>query len=114
MVIFAVESVEKEPKQSVVSWSVREVAFVGDSERTRHLVGYVARRRSGRVTSAIKDFDKEKMTMTTARGRIYHLEGPPGFSNDGEYVWEEWKRLNEAIDEIDVSDQFILKNPKND
>jgi len=106
MPVYASAPVAEEPEASVVDWSVREVQCSYNSERTQHLVGYVARRGSGRVTTAIQVFDRETMRIKTASGRVYHLQGRPGRNDDAEYVWAYWKELNGAREEVDVTDHF--------
>jgi hypothetical protein len=106
MPIYVSAPVEEEPEASMVDWSVREVQCSYNQERTQHLVGYIARRGSGRVTTAIQVFDRETMRIKTRSGRVYHLEGRPGFNEDGEYVWSYWKELNGAKEEVDVTDHY--------
>lgn len=106
MPISTIAPVWQEPEESIVRWSVREVLCGDSSERTRHLVGYIARRGSGRVTSPIQSFDRDKMTIITRSGRVYRLEGQPGFNADAEYVWAHWKVLNDVQEEVDVTDHY--------
>jgi ATP-dependent Lon protease len=106
MPIYASAPVSEEPEASIVDWSVREVQCSYNSERTQHLVGFVALRGSGRVTTAIQVFDRETMRIKTHSGRIYHLEGRPGCNADAEYVWAYWKELNGAREEVDVTDHY--------
>lgn len=106
MPIHAIAPVEEEPEVSMMDWSVREVQCSYNSERTQHLVGYVVRRGSGRVTTAIQVFDRETMRIKTASGRVYQLQGRPGCNDDAEYVWAYWKELNGAKGEVDVTDHY--------
>jgi hypothetical protein len=106
MPIYASAPVAEEPEASMLDWSVREVQCSYNSERTQHLVGYVARRGSGRVSTAIQVFDRETMRIKTASGRVYHLQGRPGCNADAEYVWAYWKELNGAQEEVDVTDHY--------
>jgi ATP-dependent Lon protease len=106
MPIHTIAPVWQEPEESIEQWSVREILCGDSSERTQHLVGYIARRGSGRVTSPIQSFDRDKMTIITRSGRVYRLEGQPGFNADAEYVWAHWKVLNDVQEEVDVTDHY--------
>ncbi|WP_333875759.1 hypothetical protein [Methylobacter sp.] len=105
MTIYAVDPPDEYP-ENIIRWSVREVLCCGSEERTRHLVGYIPLLRSGRASTSIQAFDRERMRISTSSGRVYQLEGQPGITSDAEYVWKYWKSANEANDEIDVSDQY--------
>lgn len=107
MTIFAIDSITEQPEENIVYWSVREVLISCETERTHHLVGYITWQYSGRVTSKIVTFDREKMLVQTDSGRIYHLKGEPGSHRDGEYVWDRWSSYNQARDEVDVTDLYF-------
>lgn len=106
MHIFGVAPIDQEPEETIVFWSVREVIFGSGTDRSRHLVGYVPRKGTGRVSSAIQQFDPKSMTVKTRSGRVYHLKGHPGFHDEAEYVWSHWKSFNGAKDETDVTNQY--------
>lgn len=106
MPIYAIAPVHQEPEETLVFWSIREVQFHDAEQATHHLVGYLPRNGSGRVTSAIQLFDRERMCVTTRSGRLYYLEGRPGTHPDAEYVWGHWKASNRIQDEIDVTRQY--------
>jgi ATP-dependent Lon protease len=108
MPIYASAPVAEEPEASMTDWSVREVQCSYNHERTQHLVGYIARRGSGRVTTAIQVFDRETMRIKTSSGRVYHLQGRPGFNTDAEYAWSHWKELNGAEEIADVTSEYCL------
>ncbi|WP_333875758.1 AAA family ATPase [Methylobacter sp.] len=108
MPIFSVAPIYEEPKETIVRWSIREALFKDSHDKSRHLIGYIARKCAGRVTSAIQSFDRETMRIKTTSGRIYQLEGQPGFDPDAEYVWAQWKALNEVRDEVDVTHEYRL------
>ncbi|ANB77352.1 hypothetical protein AYM40_35340 [Paraburkholderia phytofirmans OLGA172] len=55
---------------------------------TDRLVGARLDDFDGRVSSALTEFDRERMVATTRSGRVYLLQGPPGYNADAEYVWE--------------------------
>ncbi len=106
MPIFGVAPIDQEPEETMVFWSVREVSFDQGTDRSQHLVGYIPRKGTGRVSSAIQEFDRNAMTAKTRSGRVYHLKGHPGFHDDAEYVWSLWKSFNDAQKESDVTNQY--------
>lgn len=108
MPIYASAPVADEPEASMTDWSVREVQCSYNQERTQHLVGYIARHGLGRVTTAIQVFDRETMRIKTSSGRVYHLQGRPGFNADAEYIWAHWKKLNGAEEIADVTSEYYL------
>jgi hypothetical protein len=48
------------------------------------------------------------MRIKTSSGRIYNLEGQPGFNSDADYVWANWKAINDARDDVNVTNQYCL------
>ena len=108
MPIFSVASVNEEPEETMMRWSIREVLFDDSTDKSRHLVGYILRKGKGRVSSAIQSFDRDKMRIKTASGRLYQLEGQSGFDPDAEYVWAQWKKLNAVLEESDVTHEYRL------
>jgi hypothetical protein len=106
MPIYRFISVQNEPEVSISAWSIREVTGDDGSDKTQHLVGYIASRNSGRVTSAIQSFDRDKMCIKTNSGRIYYLVGPPGFKPGFEHVWMNWKKHNQIREEVDVTYRY--------
>jgi ATP-dependent Lon protease len=106
MPIFKVAPVHQEPEETIMRWSVREARFDDLNDQSRHVVGYIARKGKGRVSSAIQSFDRNKMRITTGSGRIYQLEGPPGFDQDAEYVWSHWKALHDVREETNVTHEY--------
>lgn len=91
---------------SIVRWSVREIQFKGTLERTQHLIGYIPDQGMGRVTTAIRSFDRATMQLKTDSGRIYHLAGQPGMDADAEYIWAQWKDANGVTEDVDVTSQY--------
>ena len=91
----------------ITLWSIKEVIFGSNTQRTQHLIGYIREENAGRVTSAIQNFDQEKRIITTRSGRIYQLSGKPGSHGDAQYVWDHWKNDNDARDELDATEQYI-------
>ena len=110
--IWSIPSVILEPTVEIVNWSVRAVTYHHSSDETHHLVGYIPKQ-EGRVTSAIQQFDSENKIITTRSGRLYTLIGQPGFSDDGEYVWESWKEVNNIKSEKIITDDYAAKIRKN-
>ena len=100
-------SVSKEPEATMSNWTIHRVTFA-DGDISDHLVGFI-HGKSGRTTSAIQSFNGELAQITTFSGRKYTLYGPPGFTEDGNYVWKNWKLKCRVIEDIDVSDQYVHK-----
>lgn len=105
-----IESVEKEPSADIINWSIRAAKFSNNAE-SDHLLGFVPQK-AGRVTSAIYNFDSETQKITTASGRIYTLIGPPGKSDDAEYIWQFWKLMNSVVNDIDVTESYAQQIKK--
>jgi ATP-dependent Lon protease len=108
MPVYSVAPVHQEPEEIISRWSIREARFDDSNDQSRHLVGYIARKGKGRVTSAIQSFDRDTMRITTSSGRVYQLQGPPGFDPDAEFVWRHWKALNRVLEERDVTQDYGL------
>lgn len=101
-------SAQEAPEEVIILWSIKEVFFNDLSENTRHLVGYVPRVGTCRVTSAIKSFDRNNMQIQTMSGRTYYLIGQPDCNSAGDDAWEIWKEANNVKDDIDVTGQYCL------
>lgn len=86
-------------------WRVMEVVLRGT--RSHHVYGHDVTNNTGRASSAIKEFDRETMTVTTRSGRNYSLVGAPGNARIGEYAWQNWCNLNEVTSELDVTNQYF-------
>jgi len=78
-----------------------------------HFVGVRLDRGTGRVSSAIIEYDTVTHTGVTRSGRRYVLDGGPGADEDGEadYVWSAWCFLNQITAYRDVTNE-ILADPK--
>ena len=87
-------------------WRVIEVTFK-DGTHSRHIWGHDVTHDQGRASSPIKEFDKEAMIATTHSGRDYKLVGVPGKAHAGEYVWQNWCRINGVVSEIDVTAEYF-------
>jgi hypothetical protein len=85
--VWKVANIEDQPSVEIYDWTLKKtdkgVFFVG-TER-----GF-----TGRVSTAVVEFDTEKLVGKTESGRVYKLLGEPGYSSNGEYVWETYKRIN--------------------
>lgn len=88
MPVWKPESIDREPEVSLRDWIVYEI------NDTRHFVGYNIHEGSGRVSSPIIKFDREKMTGVTRSGRVYHLIGESNYNADAAYTWQQWCRIN--------------------
>jgi hypothetical protein len=69
----------------------------------RHLVGARADDVDGRVSTAVVGLDVSLQVAVTQSGRIYQLSGPPGYSADGQYVWDRWRAVNGVASYEDVT-----------
>jgi hypothetical protein len=95
------------PELTLVNWRVFEVASTEWPELTRHFVGYNLTERAGRVSSAIKQFDKDLMIGVTRSGRTYEIKGKPGHNMDGMYVWDQWCKISKITKIKDVTDEYV-------
>lgn len=101
--------VSDQPEITLRNWT----AYATDLG-TIHLVGYNVTDYEGRTSTAVVNFDKETMRAVTASGRVYQLEGPPGYDSDGHWVWGTYQRVNKINSYTNVSDQFYDKGNNND
>lgn len=81
--------ITEEPEVILLNWKILEV-----ESNDRHFCGYNISLGEGRVSSRIEEFDPSTMMGRTRSGRIYSLQGAPGFHPDADYVWATWCRLN--------------------
>lgn len=96
-------SVAKQPEQEITDWVIREVT--SPEPITRHVVGSIPSS-DGRVSSAIQSYDKATRTAVTRSGRRYVLKGEPGYSPNGEYVWNAWAASCGVKDSRDVTEEY--------
>jgi ATP-dependent Lon protease len=106
MPILNVESVPSERDATMIHWSMREVVWGDTDRRSQHLVGFVKEDEKWHVSSLIEKFDRQAKRVKTSDGRVYHLEGPPGTSDEAEYVWLDWKDRHDVHEESDVTHQY--------
>lgn len=104
--IWRTPPVSEQPKIILARWRVVEV-YNKKSQVERHFIGYNVEDQEGRVSSAIQDFDPETALGITRSGRAYHLIGDPGRDPDGEYVWNNWAKINLFTDEKDVTTEYV-------
>lgn len=90
------------PEVILVRWRVFET-----EGGERHFVGTRADRWTGRVSSAIVEFDMTTRTGVTRSGRRYVLEGASGMSVDADYTWSVWCRANGVSNYRDVTDSLL-------
>lgn len=85
--LWKTKPVEEQPEITLTFWHLIKVA--GDDLTTLHLIGR-ADTGGGRVSSAILDFDQERLVAKTVSGRVYKLEGAQSIDDDALYVLEHW------------------------
>lgn len=91
----------EQPKINLGRWSVQETE-TGE----RFFVGYNIDDREGRVSTPIKSFDPITSDGITRSGRVYHLVGPPGYDEDGAWVWACVCSVR-GLTGKDVSDEYL-------
>jgi len=106
MPIYATAPVHDEPEISISTWSIWEVSSGDGSDKSQHVVGFIANQDRGRVSSAIQSFDRATMRIKTRSGRCYNLTGQPGFNDDADAVWTSWKALNNIQEQVDVTSHY--------
>lgn len=107
--VWAVPAVSTQPELLLRRWAVFEIK----PRSTRHLVGYNASDREGRVSSAIQEFDPLEGICATTSGRVYRLLGCPGYDEDGLYVWARWCAMQFTPVESfeDVTAEYAFERP---
>lgn len=103
--LWSTPPVSEQPVIILVRWRVVEVQ-TKDSQIERHFIGYNQKDQEGRVSSAIQNYNVETGQGVTRSGRVYQLIGEPGYDQDGEWVWANWTRVNQFLNEKDVSGEF--------
>jgi hypothetical protein len=110
MPIWKTIPVDQEPVYPLETWQVYEVPSLDRDGREHHFVGRGGYGFDpGRVSSRIVEFDKERMVGITRSGRKYELQGPPGHSRDGNYVFDRWLKMFEidSSEVKDVTEQYL-------
>jgi len=95
-VIHGIENTDRQSMIELSEWIIIECEYKNSPEKTINFVGYNAAKSEGRVSSAIVNFDKEKMEGITTSGQVYHLDGDNGRGGlEGRQVFREWIRIND-------------------
>ncbi len=97
--IYCPAPVDCEPDVVLSEWFIFELP-----DKTHHFCGFNEISKHGRVSSDIKNFDKEKMIGFTKSNRQYKLIGEFGTNSDALYVYAIWLRINK----IESSDVKII------
>lgn len=103
MTIWRATPVDQVPEIELDQWRIFEAKSPYWEGTTRHFIGYNLTEGEGRVSSAIQNFDHDKMIGITRSGRVYRLVGEPGWSRDAEFVWTRWCESNHVEDQRDVT-----------
>ena len=82
-----VRASSEEPSSTLVRWRLAQVRHA-DGSVQRHLRGNM--NGEGRISTRVSAIDLETMHVTTATGRIYCLDGPPGDDLDAAYLYVLW------------------------
>lgn len=89
--IWKAASIEDQPEVALVNWAIKQ------TDQGEYFVG-TTYDGNGRVSTQIMEFDQAKMIGRTMSGRVYHLNGPAGYSSNGEYVWAHYKVRNKLTE----------------
>lgn len=111
MPIWKIAPIKEEPTVVLRDWCVYQAHGVYEEGASRHFVGTKSGEWSGRVSSRIEKFDAATLRGVTASGRVYQLVGPPGYSSDGEYVWDRYCSINKARNCSDVTEEVVSRAP---
>jgi len=103
--LWSTPPVSDQPVIILARWRVVEV-LTKNMAIERHFIGYNVEDGEGRASTAVEQFDPATGQAKTKSGRIYQLTGEPGYDSDGEWVWQNWARLNHFSDEKDVTAEF--------
>ncbi len=91
---------------SVRRWRVVEVVSK-EGVSSRHVYGHDVTNRGGRVSSSIRAFDQQTMTITTRSGSQYKLMGVPGHCRIGDNVWMKWCAEHGVVTQTDVTHEYF-------
>lgn len=109
MPVWRVADVSAEPEMSISEWEIMET-----QTGSRHFVGCDVHNCTGRVSTAIQEFDPTVLRGVTSSGRVYQLVGPRGCSENGRYIWERWCSVNDITSYTDVTvESFAEKRDDN-
>ena len=98
------------PVVRLTRWRVYEAV----DTRARHFAGHNLAKATGRVSSAIAEYDAATHRGRTESGRVYELIGAPALEPDAdaEYVWRAWCALNWVSAYVDVTHEYIDAPPR--
>ena len=103
--IWPVASVSETPHVALVQW------FIAETDKgEKHFVGYNVTDGEGRVSSAIREFDKTTMVGITRSGRLYKLVNESGYNADALHVWHLWRAFNKVESWSDVTEDVLNLN----
>jgi hypothetical protein len=104
MPVWSVLGVSAEPEMSISDWQILET-----QKGARHFAGNNVRDYTGRVSTAIQEFDFALLRGVTSSGRVYQLVGPPGCSANGQFIWERWCTVNGITSYTDVTTDVLAE-----
>ena len=104
MAVWVASPVAAVPVVRLGRWRVYEAADTGH----HHFAGRNLDKNTGRVSTAIREYDAAKRQGLTESGRVYELTGAPAAESDAdaEYVWQAWCALNRVSSYVDVTHQY--------
>lgn len=103
--IWKATPIEETPIIELIGWSIFQVKSDLWEEQSLHFSGYNITEMEGRASSAIIEFNEEKMIGKTESGRTYKLlKEFPRLSQvmDVDYVWNWWKQRNKITECVKV------------
>lgn len=95
--------VEVQPRVALYRWRVLRT-----DSGALHLVGLRVDRGTGRVSTALVEFNWAGRFARTVSGRVYDLVGPSDYSSDAEYVWCTWTVVNHVNEWDDVTEAVLI------
>jgi hypothetical protein len=105
MTIWKTDPVDLEPEIILVRWRIMKTA-----REELHFVGARTDDLTGRVSSAIVELDLSRRVGVTRSGRVYALQGNPGFNVDADYVWSWWCGANQVTAWEDVTNAVLTQS----
>ncbi|MGO9444624.1 MAG: hypothetical protein ACLPXB_07585 [Thiobacillaceae bacterium] len=86
----------------MIRWRIFET-----DHKERFLVGHCPEEGPGRISTALVSIDIKTGQCVSSSGRHYKLVGPPGYDEDGQYIWDMWAQANEVAHYDDVTNALI-------
>lgn len=100
MPVWIPESTEKQPEIQLDSWRIIRVKYKKEDDLTDdRLIGVVSDM-SGRLSSDIKSFNKDRLEATTRSGRRYKLVGRNTLTSNGEYMLNRIKAIAYSVEDV--------------